>query len=413
MKNLVKRVFETFASTSFFSMCLGAFCCAALAQEPYIADTSLQPLPDARRIALFVGIGAIIFIAAWFFKKGRDGRRNKILLVISIVCFVVAFALPQIPVYREHYFLVVSTHALRRGDLIRSEDVKLVEAKHGQVLDRTINKLEEAIGQVVKHKIAAEQPIPYEPKLRDAIVSTRDFEVGQKATPDDFEEVHNVAFKGRFGIPASSINLLVELHARHPIKAGALVLESDFGLKRTAEREQASREANLREIEIITERIKHGDGPDWYGSRSTYYANLGKFDQALADHDMYMKQTLPPERQREALLKRSDLLFRLKKYSESINALDGLPNTFPSDWEKQRQFVNIKTRTGRVKLALGQTESALRDLNAAYEALDGDPSVELLYYRALANEKLGNVKAAAADKAEMDILGYEPDPKNY
>lgn len=409
MSHFFQRIFNAGERAFFYGACTATLYCPVFAQEPYLADTSLKPYPDARRISLWFAIVAIILIATWFFKKPA-GRRHSILLILFGACLSVAIALPLIPVYRDHFPIVIATHDMKRGDIIGAADVEMVEAKHGQVLNRLSNKLDEAIGQVVKHRIKKGQAIEEDQKS-DGVVATRDFVVGQVASPEDFKDVKKVSFKGRLGNPATSISRLVGLQARHPVKAGTVIWESDFHPPpATPEQRQSARESNLQEINNITERINHGDGIDWYGSRSSYYSNLGKFDLALKDHEVYMKQDLPAERKREALLQKSDLLYRLKQYSESIKTLSELPA--PEDWEKKRQSVQLKMRTGRAKLAMGQTKLALLDFNAAYDALDGDPPGELLYYRSVANEKLGNEKAAAADRAEMDILGYEPEKIN-
>ncbi len=43
-------------------------------------------------------------------------------------------------------------------------------------------------------------------------------------------------------------------------------------------------------------------------------------------------------------------------------------------------------------------------------AVYSEPPPELLYLRALANERLGNAAAAASDRANLALIAYQPEP---
>lgn len=391
-----------------------SYSATAFADVPYLADTSTKSIPAAQFASVLAGILAVAVLASWFFKRKAGGDKPRALLISSVALFVVAIALPQVAVYQEHFPLVVATRTLHRGDVIKTEDVKLTEATNGQALNGTISKLDDAVGKVMMHKIKAGEPVkmgrPWE-----IVVASKDLPAGHIATADEFEEKTRFEFTGPIGYPVSSRSMVVGMKLKRAFKAGDLVLIGSVAPPSydTPAEKKRLREETEQSIASLSDSIKKTGDVDSYRARANHYRNIGKFDLALADMDSYLSKSkdLTSSAKQEALRNRSDVLFYLGRYADSINALADYPPTDEKGLNDNDQ-VELKMRSGRAKLALGQTEAALADLDAAHDAEYSDELPELLYLRALAHERLGKTDVAAADRAKLELIAYQPEPES-
>lgn len=382
----------------------------------------LLPKSDNDTIGFLCGVLAVPFLLCWMFlrRSQKHPRAARLCLISSVACFVLAFALPELLKVRR--YRVVSTRVLHRGDVIQEKDLKLVEFKIDRKHDGIIGykapgetDIASVVGKLAPHRIRADQPVDLEPLV--LVRARRDLKPGHLVTIADFEETPRQIPNQIVGYqPYAAVSDVVGKTVCRPIKTGQIALEADFALVNPNTEDRKERLVqNERQLAYQTELIEKGTQPDDSASAYTYrselYESLGKLEPALQDLEVALKRSQSTASDFNYKLRHSDLLFYLGRYEDSLHALDGVTPDSSYENRDAQQTIQLKLRSGRAKLALGQNAAAQADFDAASDLVYDFPPGELDYLRAVLSDRLGNAKAAAAYRAEMDDMRYVPGPE--
>ncbi len=146
---------------------------------------------------------------------------------------------------------VAAAHALQPGEVLKPEDLKLVDWPSSLGLGNTFGKIEELNGRALIYPVAASQPIleGYLASPGSAIGLTTKIPEGMRATSVKSDEIVGVA---GFLFPGSHVDVLVTMRSdRLPAPATQIVLQ-DVEVLTVGQKLQPDPQGKAETVNVVT-----------------------------------------------------------------------------------------------------------------------------------------------------------------